>query len=111
MQEHDTDAAGEAATLRLTAPLTIRRADEIAETLLGAIEQNKALLLDLPEEGPFDISFLQVIEAARIHAREQGKTLALTAPVEGMLLDLLDSTGFLASPTSSTFWTESGATQ
>jgi MFS superfamily sulfate permease-like transporter len=111
MQEHDTETAETVSTLRLSAPLTIRRADEIAEALLGAIEANEALALDLPEDGPFDLSFVQIVEAARVHARAQGKTITLASPAAGPLLQILDDAGFLSASTTSTFWLESGASQ
>jgi hypothetical protein len=111
MQELDTDAAGEVATLRLNAPLTIRRADEIADELLTAIEGNEALALDLPEEGPSDVSFVQIVEAARVHAKAQGKSIALKSPASGPLLQVLQDAGFLSAPTTSTFWLTNGASQ
>lgn len=111
MQEHDTPVIEAASTLRLSGPLTIRRADEIAETLLGAMDACEALMLDLPEDGAFDLSFVHIVEAARVHARAQGKAIALASPATGPLLQILNDAGFLSAPTTSTFWLESGASR
>lgn len=97
--------------LSLASPLTIRRADAIGGALLAAMHDSTVVSLDLPEDGSFDLSFVQVVEAARIHARAQGKHLSLATPASGPLLALLEGTGFLSNPDSSSFWVHSGETQ
>jgi hypothetical protein len=111
MQEHEPDALRAVSPLRLTEPLTIRRADEISKALLEALDATDALTLALPDEGAVDLSFVQIVEAARIEAQRLGKTIALEAPAAGSLHKLLQDAGFLATPATSTFWLTSGASR
>lgn len=111
MQDHEPGAPSAVSQLRLSEPLTIRRADEISKTLLDALTDTDALALALPDEGAVDLSFVQIVKAARVEAQRLGKTIALEAPASGALLNVLQDPGFLAAPSTSTFWLTSGASR
>jgi hypothetical protein len=108
MQEHDTVAGSPAAAVELAPPLTIRQARETADAISAALATNEAVSLVLPDVGPFDLAFVQVVEAARLEAAARGQRLSLAAPASGDLLQLLERAGFAAAPSTSTFWTGNG---
>jgi hypothetical protein len=60
-----------------------------------------------------DISFIQMIEAARIHAGTAGKSIALAQPATGALLETLRRGGFLEgmSADDAKFWLHQGVNQ
>ncbi|MEO3387226.1 STAS domain-containing protein [Mesorhizobium sp. CAU 1741] len=93
--------------VRLSGPLTIRRAGEIRDTLLAALASHQSTTLELQDDAEADISFVQLLLAAQQSARAQGKQLALKQPSAGPLLAVLDSGGFIDADTAG-FWTKRG---
>ncbi|MCM2293307.1 STAS domain-containing protein [Allorhizobium sp. BGMRC 0089] len=92
--------------LELDPILTIRTITEIHEQVMSALNEVQHLEISVPEVGEVDLSFLQLIEAARITAEMEGKQISLVRPASQQLRDLLERGGFLTDmdPNSRTFW-------
>lgn len=88
--------ASNAVTPSLPPSLTIRHAAASREALRAAFEENGPIILSVPEDAEVDISFLQLVEAARQHADTFGRSIALDRPASGKFLATLDRAGFLA---------------
>ncbi|WP_071831134.1 STAS domain-containing protein [Pararhizobium antarcticum] len=99
-------SADTAAPLKLTGALTIRTVAEVKERLSGLISNNGEVTLEIAETSQVDLSFVQLIEAARAYAESCRKTLLLKAPASGGLLDVLTRGGFNDEISSETakFW-------
>lgn len=80
--------------------------DGIRTRLLEAFDAHGQIELDMSGVGDADLSFLQVIEAARKLAEREGKCLSLAAPASTQLRALLGRAGMLADDLSDTreFW-------
>jgi len=74
--------------------------------LAEAMKNSASIQLAIPTDATVDLSFLQVIEAARLKACEQGKSLSLLEPANGELRRALDRSGLLTVATASdrSFW-------
>ncbi|MDQ0457334.1 STAS domain-containing protein [Rhizobium paknamense] len=88
--------------------LTIRQAQAVKELLLEALSSSSRVSLAVPEDAEVDLSFLQLVEAARITAARRGLVLSLDSPPGGALLDVLKRSGFLESRDHnlSSFWSD-----
>lgn len=96
--------------VRLSGPLTIRRAGELRDALLAALGSHQSIILELQDDAEADISFVQLLLAARQSARAQGKQIALKQPSAGSLLAVLNGGGFIDADTAG-FWTQGGLPQ
>lgn len=99
-----------AAIFKLDGPCTIRNATDIHKDLLDLICINDRISLEIAGSADVDVSFVQLIEAARTYAAGRGKSLALSHPASDRLLDVLDRAGLLDDPKSATssFWLNGG---
>ncbi len=90
----------------LSSELTIRHISIAREIIADRLENASSLSIELPESADVDLSLVQLIEAARVHAAACGKSLSLASPAEGALLDVLERSGFLteATPDTRAFW-------
>ncbi len=102
-----SEATGE---VRLSGPLTIRRAAELRDELLTSLTENQAIVLDIDQDADADISVVQLILAAQVSARASGKEISLKAASAGPLLEVLRQAGFLAADDAG-FWTNGSVTQ
>lgn len=93
-------------TLTIPDQAGIQNATVLRELLLGALEDQAAVTLDLSAVVTTDLSFLQLVEAGRREAASRGKTLALAAPASGAVRAVLDRAGFAAMPAGDAldFW-------
>lgn len=93
--------------------LTVRSITAIQQTMLEYIDNNHSITIELPEDCQADISFIQLIEAARIYTGTAGKTIALEAAASGSTLDVLKRSGFLErmSAEDEKFWLHQGGIQ
>ena len=93
-------------TLTLPASLSIRGMSVVHENLLAALSQNDALAVEIDEDADADLSFIQVMESARIYAQSQGKTLSLAKPANENVINTLRRGGFLTNmeEASRVFW-------
>lgn len=75
-------------------------------TLIDAMDGRSSIQLAIPSDATVDLSFLQLIEAARQRAAEQGTTLSLLEPAGGELRRALDRSGLLTAATVAdrSFW-------
>lgn len=85
---------------------TVRTAASFRQSLLDAFEADDQVELDVGELVELDLSFLQLVHAAREWARRSGKSLRLRAPAPAPVAALLERAGFLAAPASDDleFW-------
>lgn len=86
--------------------LTVRTIDPFQDVLATALADEAEVTLELSALAEIDLSFLQLVEAARTEAARQGSTLRLSRPAGGIVADLLDRAGFLAAPSAADidFW-------
>ncbi|MBB3595510.1 MFS superfamily sulfate permease-like transporter [Rhizobium sp. BK529] len=84
-------------SISLPEVLSIRNASEVYSKIIDQFRDNNNIILSLPENAEADLSFLQLIEAARRQAKAAGKTFTLSAPVGGSLLKVLERAGFTAA--------------
>ncbi|HYD68925.1 STAS domain-containing protein [Azospirillum sp.] len=82
--------------------LTIRNAESIHEKFLELLSRTGDLVVDASDAEEVDVSFVQLLLAARRSAREQGRALSLAAPAAGPLREVLVRGGFAASDPA--FW-------
>jgi hypothetical protein len=99
--------------LVLAANQTVRSIASSCGDMLQFIDANESAVIELAEDIEVDISFIQMIEAARIYADTAGKGLALAQPATGALLEALRRSGFLEgmSAQDTKFWLHQGDIQ
>lgn len=102
----DTRALNNPAVLQLEPILTIRHGSMLKEKLLSALSGSDAVALSIDNNSEADLCFVQLVEAARLQAARQGKTLSLTSPVEGSVRETLERAGLTTGMTSQSraFW-------
>lgn len=92
-------------SLRCSGELTIRTVSETHQALCKELQSRDEIELDFAEASDVDLTFVQLIESARLTALRQSKKLALAAPAGGILLDVLKRGGFVGQGASnSAFW-------
>lgn len=98
--------AASSETLALSEALTIRSVQATKDMLLAQLSSASSLVLDIPKGAECDLSFVQMIESARMFAQTHDKVVTLLNPVEDGLLSILERGGFLAAMDSSDrlFW-------
>lgn len=105
-----SDTASQITRFSIDGPLTLRGAAAAHEQLLGQIASNDDTRIEIPADQDVDVCGLQLIEAARLYAASSGKVLALHAPADGKLLQVLELAGFIegASDEDRAFWLHEG---
>lgn len=90
----------------LSGPLTIRQAAVVRDAIRSAFDTQGTVLLSIAEDAEVDLSFLQLVHAARLQAAAEGRMIALDRPAGGNLLSTLERAGFLtdADPRDCEFW-------
>jgi ABC-type transporter Mla MlaB component len=104
-----TETIASARRVALEGALTVRSAETVRATLRSALEQEGDVAIDCADASEADLSFVQLLIAARASAVHRGKTIALAAPLGAVLLNTLTRAGFraVARPPigdSETFW-------
>lgn len=79
----------------LEGDLTIRGIEAAHAVISEAATEHGAIEIDCAAATAIDISFVQLLLAARKSASLSGKTVALAHPAAGMLFDTLSRGGFL----------------
>src|SRR4051812_48378223 len=100
-----TDTAPET-KLVLDGALTMRTVDAVRATLRAAIEPASgsprtapaAVVIDCSGASEIDLTFIQLLIAARVSAGASGQTFSLAACPDGTLLDTLTRGGFQLEP-------------
>jgi ABC-type transporter Mla MlaB component len=90
--------------LRLSGPLVLRHAADLRQSLLDAVATYDHVILDIPDDCIADISVVQLLVSAQVSASAGGKQISLKKPSAGVLRDVLEQGGFLASDNTG-FWT------
>jgi anti-anti-sigma regulatory factor len=106
-----TRHAATAERLLLTGALTIRTAEVACATLQETFTRHSSILIDCTGTDEVDLSFIQLLIAARASAHRLGDTVALAEHPNGALLDALTRAGFRVatenhSENRKTFWFE-----
>ena len=91
---------------RLTAPssATILAAPAFASDLLTICNDHNHVVLDVEAVTQADISFVQLIYAARQYLEAKGGSFALAQPVGDVLAALLNATGISSEDSDAHFW-------
>ena len=99
--------------LSLNGPLSLRTITDHRASLVSALTGNSSVSLAIAEDAQIDLSFLQLVESARIYAATSGRQIALGKPASGTLRDLLERSGFLQDMSSedANFWLHQGDVQ
>jgi hypothetical protein len=92
--------------LTLPVTLTIKNILAVHEMILGALSKNTTAVLDIGEDAQVDLSFVQLVTAARKHAESGAGRVLLARPAAGDLYDVLKRGGFLddMTPDAAYFW-------
>lgn len=87
-------------------PLTIRNIGPLADQLRAQFEQDGPISINVSDDAEVDLSFVQLILAARLEAERSGRSLKLSSAASGSLLSTLERGGILhqASPEEIAFW-------
>ena len=85
-------------TIRLQGELVLRNAAETRVSLLTALTNDACSIeIDCTEVSGADVSFLQIVLGARRTAAIRGKSIVLSAPPAGALLDALQRSGIVST--------------
>ena len=95
--------------VRIADEASVRTIAKIHAQILAEYQKSDVVRIDVTAITDADLTFVQLVEAARRSATADGKRIALTAPAGGVLLDTLQRGGFLSEPNSAAFW--AGATE
>lgn len=92
--------------LQLSGDLTIVNITNTHEIIADAISRCTPVALEIEVASEVDISFVQLIEAARQSSARSGVALTLSSPAAGQLADTLERGGFLGrtGDASTRFW-------
>jgi hypothetical protein len=90
--------------------LNIRAINDQHQSLMAKIDECQSLLLNVPQNAEIDVSFLQLIESARLYAASLGKSFSLDRPADHALLDILSRAGWLSETNHEIrkFWLHEG---
>lgn len=93
-------------SLTLPTALTIKNILAVQELILDFLNKNTSAVLDIDEEAQVDLSFVQLITAARKQAEMKAGRVLLARPAAGDLYDVLKRGGFLddMTPDAAHFW-------
>lgn len=97
--------------LTLPASGTILTASAIAADLLSACAAHQHILLDVEAVTQADLSFAQLVYAARQHQSQQGGSLALARPAGEALAALLTASGISSDDSDADFWFKGASSQ
>lgn len=73
---------------------------------MSNVNSNATIILDIDGEAQVDLSFVQLVTAARKQAEAQAARILLARPAAGDLYDILKRGGFLdeMTPDAAHFW-------
>jgi ABC-type transporter Mla MlaB component len=77
--------------------LTLRTIETTRTQLLETMERHRSIEVDCSAATEIDLSFVQLLLAARSGAQGAGKSLGLAQPASGVLRDALERGGFLGT--------------
>lgn len=105
-----TSSSG-SALVDLSGSLVVRSAKTVHESVLAGFKQSGPVELQISDVTEADLSFVQIVEAARRSAAAAGREIRLSKPADGALRDVLELGGFLAPDDADrlAFWTHEKA--
>ncbi len=106
---------GGSAKLKFVGPLNLRTAAETCDVLSKALACHTAVSIDCKAATEIDLSFIQLLVAARSSAQQAGRSVSLAESPNGPLLAVLSRAGLrpanLALPgADEDFWFEGALT-
>lgn len=92
--------------VQLSNSLIIKNISEVHNVINLRLAEDSDIILDIPKDAEADLSFVQLVESARMDARATGKKLRLAHPATGSVLKVLERGGFMdaQSAEDATFW-------
>lgn len=86
--------------------LNIRYISNVYNLIYSEVNSDKSLLISIPKSADADLSFIQLMQSARIRAKTTGKHIVMSSPAEGSVLNVLERGGFVEtfSPEDKKFW-------
>ena len=81
------------ANLKLDGPLILRTAIQTCSALSEALGKNEAVSIDCNAAADIDLSFIQLLVAARNSAQQAGRAVSLAKGADGTLLMVLNRAG------------------
>ncbi|MBX4957866.1 STAS domain-containing protein [Rhizobium lentis] len=84
-------------SINLPGVLSIRHVSELHSKLNGEFRSKNSISISIAAGAEADLSFIQLIEAARRQAKADGKTFSLSSPASGSVLKVLERAGFIES--------------
>lgn len=95
--------------LKFSGALTVRVAKQIRARMIDAFREFPSVTVDCSGASEVDLSFIQLMLAARKSAAAAAKTLSFTQPADGALLEALRQAGLVAPAdhqpvADQTFW-------
>ncbi|MES2022165.1 MAG: STAS domain-containing protein [Pseudomonadota bacterium] len=84
--------------MKLPESMTVRAIKKFQKDLTGVLNENEKLSLDVSNITETDISFIQIVYAARYHAECHSKEIRLDKPADGAVAALLARGGFTTDP-------------
>jgi len=97
--------------ISFTGEVTISNIAEAHDQLIALLREQQPIVIDVEDLAETDLTFVQLLEAARRKAGESGVGLSLSRPATGPLLEVLRRGGFLDDTTSdrAKFWLQGAA--
>ena len=83
-------------SITCAASVSLRTVESLRLALLDSFSQDSAIEVDASAVADADLSFIQLIEAARVHAKSHDISFRLTSPANAVVTALLTRAGFLA---------------
>lgn len=92
--------------IELPCDLSIRGIADVYTEMNDALAGDGDFILVVPDAAMPDVSFIQLVEAARLKAEMAGGTLSLSKAADGALHAVLERGGFLTDmrPRDAKFW-------
>ena len=93
-------------SLTLPTTLTIKSIVAVQELVWDFLKTNSTTVLDIDAAAQVDLSFVQLVTAARKQAEARAGRILLARPATGDLYDVLKRGGFLdeRTPDAAQFW-------
>jgi ABC-type transporter Mla MlaB component len=88
----------------LDGSLTVRNIVAVRDILLAALTGSQVVQVDCRAADAIDLSFIQLVLAARLSASQAGKQLTLAVPADGVLHAALEQGGLLGATGGDPFW-------
>jgi ABC-type transporter Mla MlaB component len=93
--------------LTLVGALTVRNIRQIHDHMRDVLHQHAHMRIDCQAASDIDLSFIQLVLAARRSAEAERKSMSLAHPASGVLLERLTQAGLVgpdANQTEQDFW-------